>query len=435
LAEEIINALTRLPGLRVTARTSSFLFRGKEADVREIGARLNVENILEGSVRKAGNRIRVTTQLVSAADGYHLWSEVYDREMTDVFAIQDEICRAIVDKLRVELAIDRPIVRRTAGNVEAYNLRLKGRHSLPEVTPESLGKSRDFYQQAIAADPGYAQAWCDLAQCYLLMGFFGFMPPKEANIQCGQAAQKALDLDELQPHAHAMLGVLRAVDYDWQGAEREFRRALELDPKSEDIFVWTNYDFYYLAPMKRLDEAIAAMQRAVELDPLSPFLHFRLSMWYGYKHQWNRAIEHARNAAELNPRYYLANLALAFVYTQTGRHDEAIRAAKEMIQILGRTPYSLGFLASTYAKAGKTAEARKLLAELQSLAQKSYVPPLSLANIYFGLGEIEKGFDWLEKAVDQHETDVIHLGIDPAAEALRSHSRYKTLMQKMNLEP
>ena len=268
LAEDIIDALTQVPGLRVMARTSSFAFRGKEQDVREIGARLNVEHILEGSVRKAGNRIRVTAQLVEASDGYHLWSQRFDREMTDVFAIQDEISQAIVEKLRVRLAADRPLVKRHTENVEAYNLYLKARYQLFRFTPEGLAKSKEYYEQAIALDPNYALAWHGLAGFYNLLGMYGHMPPKAANAQAEQATRKALQLDDLLAEAHAMMGALRASEFDWKGAELEFSRALELDPKSEDVLRW--YDHYYLGPMKRVDEAVTAFLRAVEMDPLSP---------------------------------------------------------------------------------------------------------------------------------------------------------------------
>ncbi|MGE5199973.1 MAG: protein kinase domain-containing protein, partial [Rhodospirillaceae bacterium] len=263
LAEDIIDALAQVPGLRVTARTSAFAFRGKEQDVRDIGARLNVEHILEGSVRRAGNRIRVTAQLVKASDGYHLWSERFDREMTDVFAIQDEISQAIVEKLRVRLGADRPLVKRHTENVEAYNLYLKARYQLWRWSPEGFAKSKEYYEQAIALDPDYALAWHGLAAFYHLLGYFGQMPPKAANAQAEQAARKALHLDDRLAEAHAIMGALRASEFDWQGAEREFSRSLELDPQSEDVWQW--YDSFYLLPMQRLDEAVAAGLRAAEM--------------------------------------------------------------------------------------------------------------------------------------------------------------------------
>ncbi|MBZ5500237.1 MAG: protein kinase [Acidobacteriia bacterium] len=432
LAEEIINALTRLPGLRVIARTSSFSFRGKEADVREIGAKLNVESILEGSVRKAGNRIRVTAQLVSAADGSHHWSERYDREMTDVFAIQDEICQAIVDKLRVELAAGRPLVKRYTENVEAYNLYLKGRHHLYKFTGEGFAKSKEYYERAIAVDPNYALAWYGLAYFYHLLGFFGHMPPKAANAQSSQATLKALELDDMLAEAHAMMGRLRAYEFDWKGAEREFRRALDLNPESEAASEY--YDYDYLVPMKRLDEAIATSRKALERDPLSPFLQWRLGLRFFYARQWDRAIEQFRNALELDPLYWAGHCFLGFTFVQTGKLDEAIRALETTAQLLGGSPLALASLGSARAMAGRIGEARKFLEEMHDLASKAYVSPFCFAWTYLSLGEIDKGFDWLEKAIDERDGLIFHLRVDPGWDLLRSHPRYPALLRKMNLE-
>jgi len=432
LAEEIINALSRLPGLRVTARTSSFSFRGKEADVREIGAKLNVENILEGSVRKAGNRIRVTAQLVSAADGMHLWSERCEREMTDVFAIQDEMCQAIVDRLRVELAAGRLSVKRHTENVEAYNLYLKARYQLFRFTPEGLAKSKEYYEQAIALDPNYALSWHGLAAFYNVLGLSGHMPPKAANAQADQATRKALQLDDLLAEAHAMMGALRASEFDWKGAELEFSRALELDPKSEDVLRW--YDHYYLGPMKRLDEAVTAFLRAVEMDPLSPFLQSGLGYNYCLKREWNRAIKQCRNAIELDPQCW-AYILLGSCYFHIGKHDDAIRAMETQAQVLGRSSFALGNLGWAYASTGRTAEALKLLEELQERAQKQYTPSWSFAVIYSGLGEMDKAFDWFEKAVDEREPLMLHCHVHPNYDPLRTHPRYPALLRKMNLEP
>jgi tetratricopeptide (TPR) repeat protein len=265
-----------------------------------------VEHILEGSVRKAGNRIRVTAQLINAADGYSLWSQRYDREMTDVFAIQDEICRGIVDKLRVELATGSALVKRHTENLDAYNLYLKAHYHLFKFTPESMARSKEYYEQAIAVDPHYALAWYGLAQFYYLLGFFEFMPLKAANSLSSQAVSKALELNEMLPEAHALMGVYRASDFDWEGAGREFRRALELGPESADV--WANYDYYYLLPMQRLDEAVAASQRALELDPLSPFLQWRLGYRYYLTGRWDRSVERYRNALDLDPNYATAHM-------------------------------------------------------------------------------------------------------------------------------
>jgi len=433
LAEDIIDALTQVPGLRVMARTSAFAFRGKEQDVREIGVRLNVENILEGSVRRAGNRIRVTAQLVKASDGYHLWSQRFDREMTDVFAIQDEISQAIVEKLRVRLAPDRPLVKRHTENVEAYNLYLKARYQLWRFTPEGLAKSKEYYEQAIALDPNYALAWHGLAGFYHLLGYFGHIPPKAANAQADQATRKALQLDDLLAEAHAMMGVLRASEFDWKGAELEFSRSLELDPKSEDVWQW--YDSFYLVPMKRLDEAVAASLRAVEMDPLSPYLQWRLGYNYCLKREWNRAIKQCRNTLELDPQHWGAYCLLGSCYFQIGKHDDAIRAIETQLQAAGRSSLALGILGWAYALTGRTGEASELLEELQERAQKEYMPSFSFAVIYLGLGEFGKAFDWFEKAADEREPLMLHFHIHPNYDPLRTHPRYQALLRRMNLEP
>ncbi|MBN2318800.1 MAG: protein kinase [Acidobacteria bacterium] len=281
LAEEIINALTKIPGLKVIARTSAFAFKGKDQDITKIAEALRVSNILEGSVRKSGNRIRVTAQLITASDGSHLWSERYDRELTDVFEIQDEICQAIVDNLRIELSVGFPITKPPTGNVEAYNLYLKGRYHISKFKQESLAKGRQYCEQAVAIDPDYALAWFGLAFFHAAMSYFGFMPSNIANTESRQAVMKALELDEMLAEAHATLGTLHAMEFNWKGAKGEFLRALELNPESADA--WHYYSFFYLTPTRRIDRAIAASQKALELDPLSPNMQVNLGVNSGIK--------------------------------------------------------------------------------------------------------------------------------------------------------
>jgi eukaryotic-like serine/threonine-protein kinase len=429
LAEEIINALAQIPGLKVIARTSSFSFRGKETDIGQIRDRLKVQNVLEGSVRKSGNRIRVTAQLINTADESHLWSQRFDRELADVFAIQDEISQAIAEKLRIRLAEDRPPVKRHTENLEAYSLYLRARHQLHKFTPEGFEKGKTYYEQAIMLDPNYALACFGLADFYCLLGFFGIMPPKAAFEQCGQFARKALALDEMLPEAHAMLGILRVYDFDWNGAECEFRRALELNPKSEDV--WEFYDYSYLVPMRRLEEAVTASRRALELDPLRPFLQWRLGYRYYLTRQWERAIEQCRNALDLDPRYGAAHAYMGLAYCLAGRFDEAIRA----LEALPRESLVMAFLGYAYALAGRTGEARGLLDELIELARNMLVPASRFAWIYTGLVELGQAFDWLEKAVEERDGFVIHLNVDPCWDLLRTHPRYHALLRKMNLEP
>jgi serine/threonine protein kinase/Tfp pilus assembly protein PilF len=435
LAEEIINALTKIPGLKVPARTSSFYFRGKEADIHEISTRLNVKNILEGSVRKSGNRIRVTVQLINAADGYHLWSERYDREMTDVFAIQDEICRAIVDKLCVDLAAGRPLVKRHTENVEAYNLYMKGRHQLMRFTAESMVKAKEYFEQAIAMDPNYAPAWSGLGDFYHRLGVQGNMPPDSACSQSRRAVLKALELDEMLPEAHAMMGVLHADAFSWKESESEFLRALQLDPNSEEARAY--YGLHYLVPMRRSDKAIAVLQQVLDLNPLSPFLQYRLGHYHLLTGQYDRAIEQCLSALELDPHFYQALLILGTAYIEKGKLEEGIRAYEMAVQIGKRSPMSLGQLGWAYARSGRIEEARGLLTELADISRKAYVQPSSFALIYLGLGETDKFLDWLDQAIDDRNGQILTTHIFSAVlpGSVRSHPRFQALLRKMNLEP
>jgi adenylate cyclase len=432
LAEEIINALTQISGLQVIARTSAFAFKGKDQDITKIAEALRVSNILEGSVRKSGNRIRVTAQLIEASKGIHLWSERYDRELTDVFTIQDEISQAITQKLKARLSGDRHSVKRPTENIEAHNLNLKGRYYLFKLTPDGLAKSKEYFEQAIAMDPNYASPWHGLAAMYGTSGIMGFTPPWTVVEKSRRAILKALELDNNLPEAHAHLGGMRVFEFDWRGAEREFLQALELSRSSVDV--WFLYSMYYLVPMGRLEEALAAMQKAQELDPLSPSIHANLGNICNLMGQYDRAIEHCRNALELAPHHFASHVYIGSAHMFKGEFEEGIRSIEAAVKLAGQFPIFQGTLGWTYAKAGRTGEARRLLEELKTAACKSYVPAISFAYIYDGLGEVDECFDWLNKAVDDRDLTALHMICHPGFESLRSHPRYKALLRKMNLE-
>jgi TolB-like protein/Flp pilus assembly protein TadD len=431
LAEDIIDALTQLPGLRVMARTSAFAFRGKEQDIREIGARLNVENILEGSVRKAGNRLRITAQLVKAGDGYHLWSQRFDREIADIFAIQDEISHAIAEKLRVRFSGENRPVRRYTQNVEAYNLYLKGRHQFYRATLESNQKSKRYYEQAIALDPDYSLAWYGLAKRFWWMGYAGLMPPKTANAQSDQALRKALDLDESLPEVHAMLGMLRGVEYDLEGAEREFRIALDLSPKSDEVLI--NHAWFLLCA-QRLDAALSTIQKALELDPLSLILQHLLGLYHYYRRQWDEAINHWRISLDLDASNSSAYQYLSQSYIHKGMIDEGVRAAETLAELYKRIPLVLGILGCAYAKSGRKEEARKVLAELQEFSRNEYTLPTAFAWIYLALEEIDHCLDYMERAVEECDQWIFHMVLDSSLDPLRSHPRYRAMLRKINLD-
>jgi TolB-like protein/Flp pilus assembly protein TadD len=431
LAEEIINALTKIPGLKVIARTSAFAFKGKEQDIRRIAEALGVSSILEGSVRKAGERIRATAQLINASDGSHLWSERYDRDMTDVFAIQDEISQKIAQKLRIQFSVDRPLTKKTE-NIEAYNLNLKGRYYFFKLTPDGLAKSKEYFKQAIALDPNYASPWHGLAAMYGTSGILGFAPPKTVYEQSRRLIMKALELDNTLPEAHAHMGGLLAFEFDWKGAEREFLRALELGPRIWDVEYL--YSYCYLIPMRRLKEALDAIQKAHQLDPLSPNIHTWLGYIYITMKQYDRAIEQFKNALELDPHSLLANGYIGCAHVLKGELNEGIQILEAVTHLPGRIPIMQGWLGYAYAIAGRTGDAHRILEELQSVARTSYVPPNNIALIYLGLGETEKALDWLETAADEHSILFLHPNSFPGWEPLHSHPRFKNLLRKMNLE-
>jgi len=431
LAEDVIDALTRVPGLQVTARTSSFAFRGREADVREIGTKLNVSHILEGSVRKAGNRVRVTAQLVKTADGYHLWSDRWDRELADVFAIQDEISRSIVEKLRVELAGERPLAKRHTENIEAYMLYLQARPQIYLFTPESLAKSMDFLERAIAGDPGYALAYAGMAVCYFHMAFFGFMPVREGWAKARSFAETALALDAGLAEAHAVLGVAHIChDYDWKQGERELRRAMKLNPESQEVSA--SYDYFWLVQTGKYQESIAECHRALARDPLSPFQHWRLALRYMLTRQFDLAIGEFEKAIHLDENYFSAHGHIPLALLALGRIPEALAVAESFAASV-RFPVAMAFCGLVYGAAGRPEEARRLLAQLHEIARSAYVPPTWLALIHAGLGETAKVFECLDQAVEARDGMIFHLRFIPQLDAIRQDPRYQAFLRKINL--
>jgi serine/threonine protein kinase/Flp pilus assembly protein TadD len=435
LAEDIIDALTQVPGLRVMARTSAFAFRGKEQDVRKIGAELNVEHILEGSVRRAGNRIRVTAQLVKASDGYHLWSQRFDREMTDVFAIQDEISQAIVEKLRVRLSADRPLVKRYTENLAAYDLCLKARYHVVKLTQEGREAGRRYCEQAIALDPNYAPAYVVLYEIHWWSSYWGFLDPREFVPRAKSAALEAVRLDDTMAEAHSALGgVLASGEFDWPGAEREFRRALELNPSSTVARYY--YTQWFLLPLRRVEQALAEIRKGLELDPLDPLYNTMLGYLLHASRQFEEAIAQYRYTIDLDPTFFFPYWLLSVTCALSGRLDEAIATAEKAKELSGGNALTLGLLGRAYALVGRTAEARQLLAELEARCRSSHAPPSSIAMIHRGLGNLEKALEWWVRGIEEHDLLLVtSLRTEPGYDPLRSHPLYPALLRKMNLEP
>ena len=434
MAEEIINALTQVEGLHVVARTSAFFFRGKEIDIREIGKKLNVETVMEGSVRKAGNRLRITAQLVNVVDGYHLWSERYDREIKDVFAIQDEISLAIVDKLKVKLLKEEKdkLVKRFTDNQEAYNLYLKGRYFWNRRYEGGLQKGIECFQQAINKDPLYALAYAGIADCYILLGYFGWLPPKEAYPRARVAAKKALEIDDTLAEAHTSMGWIRTFyDWDWAAAEDEFKRALDLSPNYATGHEWYGVS---LAPMRRFDEGTVSLKRALELDPLSLMINSVYGLGLYWERRYNEALDQYHKTVEMDPNFSLVYLFLGWAYSAKAMWEEAIVASTKFVTLSQGSPFGVGTLGSVYGMSGQRYEALKMLDRLNELSQERYVSSFYRAIIYMGLGEKDQAFEYLEKAYLERESWMATLGTFPLLDSLRSDPRVTALLKKMGLE-
>ncbi|MEE8550854.1 MAG: protein kinase, partial [Gemmatimonadota bacterium] len=332
ITEEIINALTQLDDLHVAARSSSFLFRDKGTDIAEVGARLKVATVLEGSVRKSGNRVRITAQLINVADGYHLWSERYDREMDDVFAIQDEIASTIADRLKVTLSgeTDEPLVKPPTANLEAYQLYLKGRYLWNKRTQQGLEDAIDYFRRAIVRDGGYALAYAGLADVYLLMGSYRQLPGRDAHAKANEAADKALALDDTVAEAHASRAQVLREERDWRGAETEYRRAIELNPNYATAHQWYAT---LLAGFGRNEEAIREIRRAEELHPLSHAIGVTVATVLFLARDYDATIEQLEKTLALEPTFFSAHAWLGIVYAGKGMYDEAIRSVEQAVEL------------------------------------------------------------------------------------------------------
>ena len=436
MTEELINRLSNIKELKVPARTSAFTFKGKAEDIREIGRKLDVEKVLEGSVRKEGSQLRITVQLVNVSDSYHIWSETFDKELTKVFAIQDEIALTVVDKLKFTLLSDEKakLIKRPTENLEAYDLYLLGRFFYYKTTEEDLNKAIKYFEQAISKDPGYALAYAGQATCYTVLCAIGFLAPKESYPKAKEAVIKALELDEELGEAHASLGYLKAVfDWDFAGAEHDFRRAIKLNPGSVDIYILYSI---YLAFAARFDEAIAGFKHAVELDPASPQTYTYLG-GFGYymAGRCDEAIVQLKKALEMDPNSYLGQLFLTAIYASKGMYGEAIAQADRVISVWPTLEDAqiLCFLGWVYAVSGRQEKARNVLNRMLDLRAKRYVDAYNIGEVYAGLGEKEKAFEWLRRAYEEHAGQLICIKVDPFLKNLRSDPRYKELLKKMKL--
>ena len=430
LAEELLNALSKIENLKVAARTSAFSFKGTNANVAEIAKALNVRTVLEGSVRKANDRVRVTAQLINAADGYHIWSGRYDRELKDIFDVQDEIAVSVVDSLKVKLLGEEKaaVLKHHTRNPQALELYLQGISFFTRFTPEYFRKAIESLEQAIAIDPDYAAAYASLAECYSEMSFF--TGPGEWMPKARVAASKALELDETLGKAHNSLAVVMMYyDLDFEKAEAEFKRAISLDPGNAHIQMWYGW---FLGLTRRFGEGLMQMKKARELDPLSPLIGFgigAISLWSG---KTDAAIEHLEREVELNPSFPIGHQYLAEAYLAKGDVASALQA-------LGRSPaqpgdpFAMTVKALVYATAGDQDRAREILAELEVMAGQGFELSAQIAQVHIGLGDKDEAFAWLKRACDDRSLWCTWLGVDPIFSPLRADPRFRELMKRTNL--
>jgi len=432
ITDELIDALAKVEGIRVASRTSVFALKGKPQDVRAIGALLDCAVVLEGTVRRSGQQLRITAQLTSTDDGHLIWSQRYDRQMADAFAIQDEIARTIVSTLRATTFGDltTPPLRRHTENAAAYSLYLKGRFEWNQRTQESIAAGIRFFEQAIAEDPGYALAYTGLADCYALHVDYRSVPVAKGFEAAKAYARKAITLDDSLAEAHASLAwVLFIYDWNFDEAEREFRRAIELDPRYASAHQW--YAFLLIAK-GAFGDALVESHTAVELDAGSASARRSLAMAYYYAKRWDQAVYHFERAVAVNPTaeetYRIWGLMLAVA----GKSDEAIRMLRETAAMPEAGTYTRASLGYALARAGQREEAQAIYDDLAAaVAAGNYVSPVAFATILIGLGDVDGALDWAERALEDRRGWLLYLNVNPLLEPLRGHPRLDALVRRV----
>ena len=432
ITEGIINSLSQLPQLKVMARSTVFRYKGQDIDPQEVGGKLGVRAVLTGRVLYRGDALNIQTELVDARDGTQLWGAQYNRSSSDIFELQEEIAREITEKLRLRLsgADKGRLAKRYTENTEAYRLYLKGRYFWSKRTPETVEKSLEYFQRAIARDSNYALAYVGLADSYTKLGDVGLavLPPREAFSQARIAAVRALEIDGTLAEAHTSMAHLHIHGYEWLEAEREFKWANELNPNYATTHHWYAY---LLLMVGRLDEAMIEIAQALELDPLSLPINADYGEILYFSRHYDQAIEQLRKTLEMDPHFYPARIDLGRVYEEKQMYDESITEFQKAKELSGDNADALAALGHAYAVSGEREKALAMLAGLNELSKTSYVSPYGVATIYAGLGEKGKAFEWLRRASAEHAGWVVYLKVDPKLDSLRPDRRFKELLRSV----
>jgi TolB-like protein/Tfp pilus assembly protein PilF len=424
ISESIINSLS--PSLKVIALNSVLRYKGKQTEPQTVGRDLNVRAVLMGRLTQRGDDLVINVELVDVRDNRHLWGQQYDRKLADIMNVQTEIAQDISEKLRLQLTGDetKRLAKHYTQNAEAYQLYMLGRYYFNRSgKKEDVEKSIEYYEQAIKKDPTYAPAYAGLGTTYHLLGWMGWLPPKESWQKEEWAALKAQQIDDTLAEAHVLKAAIKEFNLDWTGAEKEYKRALELDPNSvraHETYGW------HLEMFGRFDDAMSHLKRAQELDPLSLELMWNMGVWLSFSRQYDRAIEQLQKIIEMDSNFIPAHTSMAETYQKKGMYEEAIAELK----IANVSGPPLGY---AYAVAGKRDEAQKMLDDLKELSKQRYVSPKGFAMIYMGLGDKDQAFEWFNKTFDENPYRIAFIKVDPRFDSLRSDPRFTDLLRRMKL--
>jgi TolB-like protein/Tfp pilus assembly protein PilF len=436
ITESLINSLSMLPHLKVMSRDSAFMYKGKDTDARTVGQALGVRAVLKGRVMQRSDDLEISAELVDARDDSHIWGQQYSRKASDIFALQGDLAKEMTSMLRMRLTgeEEKRMMKAPTENPDAYQDYLKGRFWWSKATEEGVNKGIEYFQQAIAKDPNYALAYAGLADSYTLLAGLAVIPPKEIFPKAEAAANKALEFDDTLGEAHVSRAfILGIFEWDLPGAEREFRRGIELNPKDANAHQLFGM---FLLHAGRLDEALNEEKRAVELDPISPVSNRAMGAMFLYQRKYDQAIEQLNKTLELAPNFSLARNDLAIAYLLKSMYGEAIAELQKAFTMPIGKVVPMASLAYAYAVAGRRAEAQKILDQLNELSKHQYVQPRVIARIYVGLGEKDKAFASLEESFKDRsiETGFSTINVDPTFDPLRSDPRFADLVHRMNLQ-
>jgi len=433
MTDELIAHLAKIRSLRVISRTSSMEYKGAHKTLSQIARDLKVDSVVEGTVLRSGDRVRITAELVQVATDRHLWAETYESQLGDILTLQSHVASAIVNEIRVKLTPEDQVRLATTRQVstQSYENYLKGRYYWNKRSQEGLTKAIDYFQLAIEQDPNYALAYAGLADCYSIIGsvIVGTVPALEVAPKARAAALKSLELDNTLAEAQTSLATVRFnYDWDWNAAASGFRRAVELNPSYATAY---QRNSLYLMSMGRTSESIAEMNRAHDLDPLSISMNFSLGSRLYLAREYDQAIEQLRNTIDMDPDFVLPHLVLGQAYEQKKMYDQAITELRRAVDISQNSPPPVAALARAYAVSGRTTEARKLLDQLMEQSKKRYVSPFYVAIVYAGLGENDQALDWIEKAYKDRSNAIVFAKVDPQLDTLRSTPRFQSLLHRL----